>query len=169
MTGFSSSLSMGMAVLWTQVLVQRWCSRTYDDWGTKESPRVRVVGSSSNSEEISLECGTDTRWYTGPPCISDTKYKHHVSDQKLFLLVKTYQNSSFIPLVAFAGSETQYFIYFFLEPVPLFDPNLPVTSIYSTETLILTIFSITISISKSLQSFCWHNRNSVTMNIVYLI
>ena len=58
---------MGMAVLWTHVLVQRWRRRTNEDWGTKESARVKVVASSSKMEAISLACGTGTRWWTGPP------------------------------------------------------------------------------------------------------
>ena len=62
MTGFSSSLWMRMAVLWTHVLVQRWRRRTNEDWGTKESARVKVVASSSEMEAISLACGTGTRW-----------------------------------------------------------------------------------------------------------
>jgi hypothetical protein len=63
MTGFSSSLSMGMEVEWTQVEVQRCLSRTYEFCGTSESARlVHVVGSSSNSEARSFECGTETRW-----------------------------------------------------------------------------------------------------------
>lgn len=66
MTGFSSSLSIGMAVLCTQVLVHRWRNRTNDDWGTSESARVKVVGSSSKMEAISLAWGTGTKWYTGP-------------------------------------------------------------------------------------------------------
>jgi hypothetical protein len=67
MTGFSSSLSMGMDVEWTHVDVQRCLRRTYEFCGTSESARlVSVVGSSSNSEARSFECGTDTRWYTGP-------------------------------------------------------------------------------------------------------
>lgn len=37
MTGLSSSLSMGIDVLWTQVLVHKWWSRTYEDCGTTES------------------------------------------------------------------------------------------------------------------------------------
>ena len=68
MTGFSSSLSMGMDVECTQVEVQRCLSRTYEFCGTSESALlVSVVGSSSKREARSLECGTDTRWYTGPP------------------------------------------------------------------------------------------------------
>ena len=56
MTGFSSSLSMGMEVEWTQVEVQRCRRRTYEFWGTRESARfVRVVGSNSNREARSFE------------------------------------------------------------------------------------------------------------------
>jgi hypothetical protein len=36
-------------------------------WGTSESARlVHVVGSSSKRDAKSFECGTETRWYTGP-------------------------------------------------------------------------------------------------------
>lgn len=61
-TGFSSSLSIGIDVLWTQESVHKWCSRTYDDCGTRESPLVNVVGSSSNNVAISFGWGTETRW-----------------------------------------------------------------------------------------------------------
>lgn len=61
MTGFSSSLSMGMEVLCTQLSVHKWCSRTYDDCGTRESFLVSVVWSNSNKEAISFELGTATR------------------------------------------------------------------------------------------------------------
>jgi hypothetical protein len=60
-TGFSSSLSIGMEVLCTQVFVQRWCNRTYELCGTRESPLVCVVASNSNRDAISFECGTETR------------------------------------------------------------------------------------------------------------
>jgi hypothetical protein len=75
MTGFSSSLSMGMAVEWTQVAVHKWRKRTYEFCGTSESDRlVSVVGSSSNSEARSFECGTDTKWYTtGAPLPSEAE------------------------------------------------------------------------------------------------
>ena len=63
MTGFSSSLSMGMEVEWTHEAVHRCLRRTYEFLGTRESAlRVRVVGSSSKREARSLEWGTDTRW-----------------------------------------------------------------------------------------------------------
>ena len=63
MTGFSSSLSMGMSVEWTQVEVQRCLRRTYEFCGTSESARlVNVVGSNSKREARSLEWGTDTKW-----------------------------------------------------------------------------------------------------------
>lgn len=53
MIGFSSSISMAREVEWTQVLVHRCLSRTYDDLGTRLSFRVIVVGSSSNMDAIS--------------------------------------------------------------------------------------------------------------------
>ena len=62
---------MGMAVLCTHVLVQRWRRRTNDDWGTSESARANVVGSTSKMEAISFEWGTGTKWYTGPPLQSE--------------------------------------------------------------------------------------------------
>ncbi len=63
MTGFSSSLSMGTEVEWTQVEVHKCLSLTYEFCGTSESARlVSVVGSSSNKEAKSFECGTDTKW-----------------------------------------------------------------------------------------------------------
>ncbi len=91
MTGFSSSLSIGWFVLWTHVLVQRCRSLTYEfltstiqntAWliiyvlnqksqgvrislylGTSESPPLRVVGSSSKIDDMSLPSGTDTSVY----------------------------------------------------------------------------------------------------------
>ena len=36
-TGFSSSLSMGIEVEWTHVDVQRWRSRTYEFWIASDS------------------------------------------------------------------------------------------------------------------------------------
>jgi len=58
MIGFSSSTSMARDVEWTQVLVQRWRSLTYEDRGTRLSPRVIVVGSNSNIDAMSWPCGT---------------------------------------------------------------------------------------------------------------
>ena len=102
MTGFSSSLSIGTLVEWTQVFVHIWCNLTNDDCGTKLSPLVNVVGSNSNKELISLLCGTDTNLYTGPGgSINHTIY--------ITMIFRTIRNTYIVNIHYMTTQDTFYY------------------------------------------------------------